>query len=109
MHSAPTEIVGGGDDGSVRAVRVTGASGDALVPSTTVLRAIGFRGAPVPGLPSDEATGTVPHDKGRVTGLTGAYATPAHLPHHPAPKKIHRHQAGEGTPNATWPRRHVRS
>jgi ferredoxin--NADP+ reductase len=72
FHSAPTEFVGG-DDESVRAVRVTGASGDTLLPSTTVLRAIGYRGTPVPGLPFDETTGTVPHDEGRVTGLTGVY------------------------------------
>ncbi|MEU3852302.1 FAD-dependent oxidoreductase [Streptomyces sp. NPDC029554] len=72
FHSAPTEIVGG-DDARVRAVRVTGADGDALLPTATVLRAIGYRGAPVPGLPFDEATGTVPHDKGRVAGLPGVY------------------------------------
>ncbi|MFI8823801.1 FAD-dependent oxidoreductase [Streptomyces sp. NPDC053431] len=31
-----------------------------------VLRAVGYRGRPVPGLPFDEATGTVPHERGRV-------------------------------------------
>ncbi|MGW5618264.1 FAD-dependent oxidoreductase [Streptomyces sp. NPDC003877] len=73
FRSAPTEIVGGAD-GAVRAVRVTGAGGeDPLLSATTVVRAIGYRGTPVPGLPFDEATGTVPHDKGRVAGLPGVY------------------------------------
>ncbi|WP_435201256.1 FAD-dependent oxidoreductase [Janibacter sp. GS2] len=31
-----------------------------------VLRSVGYRGTPVAGLPFDEATGTVPHAKGRV-------------------------------------------
>jgi ferredoxin--NADP+ reductase len=72
FHSAPTEFVAG-DDARVRAVRVTGGSGDTLLSATTVLRAIGYRGTPVPGLPFDEASGTVPHDKGRVAGLPGTY------------------------------------
>ncbi|MFB8247600.1 FAD-dependent oxidoreductase [Streptomyces sp. NPDC055952] len=72
FHSAPTEIVAG-DEASVRAVRVTGGGGEALVPAASVLRAIGYRGTPVPGLPFDAATGTVPHDAGRVTGLPGTY------------------------------------
>ncbi|MEV5356155.1 FAD-dependent oxidoreductase [Streptomyces sp. NPDC052693] len=75
FHSAPTEFVGGDgeDDARVRAVRVTGDGGDTLLSATTVLRAIGYRGTPVPGLPFDETTGTVPHDKGRVAGLPGTY------------------------------------
>ncbi len=31
-----------------------------------VLRAVGYRGRPVPGLPHDPVTGTVPHEGGRV-------------------------------------------
>ncbi|MFI1722522.1 FAD-dependent oxidoreductase [Streptomyces sp. NPDC020489] len=72
FHSAPAEFVGT-EDARVRAVRVSGAGGDVLLHASTVVRAIGYRGAPVPGLPFDEATGTVPHDKGRVTGLPGTY------------------------------------
>ncbi|MGC0314263.1 FAD-dependent oxidoreductase [Kitasatospora acidiphila] len=37
-----------------------------LVPAGLVVRAIGFRGAPLPELPFDEATGTVPNRNGRV-------------------------------------------
>ncbi len=36
-----------------------------------VVPAIGFRGTAVPGLPFDEATGTVPHEAGRVLGPGG--------------------------------------
>ncbi|NEA80057.1 FAD-dependent oxidoreductase [Actinospica acidiphila] len=68
--SAPAEVRG---EESVRAVRVTGANGEAEIPAGTVLRAVGHRGTPLDGLPFDESTGTVPNDRGRVTGRPGAY------------------------------------
>ncbi|CAL9356578.1 putative ferredoxin_ferredoxin--NADP reductase [Streptomyces sp. enrichment culture] len=68
--SAPVEVCG---DGDVRAVRVTGGSGELEIPAGMVLRAIGCRGVPQAGLPFDEATGTVPHERGRVTGRPGTY------------------------------------
>ncbi|MFF2327230.1 MULTISPECIES: FAD-dependent oxidoreductase [unclassified Streptomyces] len=70
FHSAPVEALGGEE---VRAVRVTGDQGELDVPAGLLLRAIGYRGVPVPGLPFDEATGTVPHDGGRVKGRPGTY------------------------------------
>ncbi|MEU6975588.1 FAD-dependent oxidoreductase [Streptomyces sp. NPDC046371] len=68
FHSAPEEILDG-------AVRVTGPDPDGTVeiPAGTVLRAVGYRGMPVAGLPFDEATGTVPHENGRVAGRPGTY------------------------------------
>ncbi|MFI8966031.1 FAD-dependent oxidoreductase [Streptomyces sp. NPDC053493] len=66
FHSAPEEILDG-------AVRVTGAGGPVEIPAGTVLRAVGYRGLPVPGLPFDEANGTVPHRAGRVEGRPGTY------------------------------------
>ena len=39
-----------------------------------VVSAIGYGGHEVPGLPFDRATGTVPHEAGRIAGLPGAYA-----------------------------------
>jgi len=36
--------------------------------------AIGYGGHEVPGLPFDRATGTVPHEAGRITGVPGAYS-----------------------------------
>ncbi|MCX4480560.1 FAD-dependent oxidoreductase [Streptomyces cellulosae] len=68
--SAPAEVCG---EESVRAVRVTGAAGEVQIPAGLALRAVGHRGTPLPGLPFDESTGTVPHDRGRVTGRPGAY------------------------------------
>ena len=37
-----------------------------VIETGLVLRAVGYRGLPVAGLPYDERTGTVPHDRGRV-------------------------------------------
>ncbi|UCA48160.1 FAD-dependent oxidoreductase [Streptomyces sp. WA6-1-16] len=73
FHSEVVEIQGGG--GGVRSVRVTdgGGAGTADLGAGLLLRAIGYRGLPVPGLPFDEASGTVPHDGGRVAGLPGSY------------------------------------
>ncbi|MFG3527493.1 FAD-dependent oxidoreductase [Streptomyces sp. NPDC047917] len=70
FHSAPVQVLG---DDAVRAVRVTGGPGELDIPAGTLLRAVGYRGEPVAGLPFDEANGTVPHEGGRVTGMPGTY------------------------------------
>ncbi|MER5371232.1 FAD-dependent oxidoreductase [Streptomyces sp. NPDC002722] len=70
FHSAPVQVLG---DDAVRAVRVTGGPGELDIPAGTLLRAVGYRGVPVAGLPFDEATGTVPHEGGRVKGMPGTY------------------------------------
>ncbi|WP_371602094.1 FAD-dependent oxidoreductase [Streptomyces sp. NBC_01220] len=70
FHSSPVEVLGAD---AVEAVRVTAADGDQEIPAGLFLRAIGYRGLPVPGLPFDEATGTVPHEGGRVAGMPGSY------------------------------------
>ncbi|MEU7005460.1 FAD-dependent oxidoreductase [Streptomyces sp. NPDC046332] len=70
FHSAPVAVAG---DGAVRAMRVTEGPGEREIPAEMVLRAVGYRGVPVPGLPFDEAAGTVPHDRGRVAGMPGTY------------------------------------
>lgn len=41
-----------------------------------VVRAIGYRGVELPGLPFDAATGQVPHDEGRVLTAAGGRAMP---------------------------------
>ncbi|KFK85634.1 ferredoxin-NADP reductase [Streptomyces sp. JS01] len=77
FHSEVREIRGGGD--GVSSVRVTDGGGDgdgggtADLGAGLLLRAIGYRGLPVPGLPFDEASGTVPHEGGRVVGVPGSY------------------------------------
>jgi ferredoxin/flavodoxin---NADP+ reductase len=60
-----------GEDGRVRAVdtgeRETVATG-------LVLRAVGYRGVEMPGLPFDEASGTVPNTEGRVDDRGGDHS-----------------------------------
>ncbi|MFD8207893.1 FAD-dependent oxidoreductase [Streptomyces sp. NPDC059695] len=72
FHSAPVEALG---EEHVRAVRVTreGAADGTEIAAGLLVRAIGYRGVPLAGLPFDEAAGTVPHEAGRVAGLPGSY------------------------------------
>jgi ferredoxin/flavodoxin---NADP+ reductase len=64
-------------DGSVSALQVEQTSPDeggnavgtgrlSTIDAQLVLRSVGYRGLPIPGLPFDERTGTVPNDAGRV-------------------------------------------
>ena len=43
------------------------------LPAQLVIRAVGYRGVPTPGLPFDERTGTIPHSCGRVQGSRNEY------------------------------------
>jgi ferredoxin--NADP+ reductase len=43
------------------------------VPTQLIVRAVGYRGVPTPGLPFDEKTGTIPHTAGRVDGSRNEY------------------------------------
>ncbi|MEU1471748.1 FAD-dependent oxidoreductase [Streptomyces sp. NPDC005761] len=70
FHSSPLEVLG---DATVEGVRVTAGAGDQEIPAGLFLRAIGYRGLPVTGLPFDETSGTVPHEAGRVAGMPGSY------------------------------------
>ncbi|MET4925632.1 FAD-dependent oxidoreductase [Streptomyces sp. PSRA5] len=71
----PVELLG--TDGRVTAVRfertapderrgVRGTGTYEEIEAGLVLRAVGYRGVPIPGLPFDETAGTVPHLAGRV-------------------------------------------
>ena len=77
--TSPVEIVGEGEDGPVTGIRVVRnrLDGDQRAVPTgeeetiacgLVLRSIGYRGRPLPGLPFDERRGTIPNEAGRVTG-----------------------------------------
>ena len=46
--------------------RATGTGELDVVPADLVVRSVGYRGHPLPGLPIDERSGTVPHQAGRV-------------------------------------------
>ena len=43
------------------------------LPAQLVVRAVGYRGVPTPGLPFDEKTGTIPHSGGRIDGGRNEY------------------------------------
>jgi ferredoxin--NADP+ reductase len=43
------------------------------VPAQLVVRAVGYRGVPTPGLPFDDRAGTIPHTAGRVDGSRNEY------------------------------------
>jgi ferredoxin--NADP+ reductase len=43
------------------------------VPAQLVVRAVGYRGVPTPGLPFDDNTGTIPHTAGRIDGSRNEY------------------------------------
>ena len=63
-----TELV---DDGGRLTARPTGRFED--LPATLVLRSIGYRGVPLPGVPFDDVRGVVPNTAGRVDA--GVYVT----------------------------------
>jgi len=43
------------------------------VPAQLVVRAVGYRGVPTPGLPFDDRSGTIPHANGRIDGRRNEY------------------------------------
>lgn len=43
------------------------------LPVALVVRAVGYRGVPVPGLPFNDGAGTIPHEEGRITGRANEY------------------------------------
>ncbi len=54
---------------------VIGFSSGLEIEAGLILTSIGYHGKPVPGLPFDAATGTVPNEAGRVLDLSGVYVT----------------------------------
>jgi ferredoxin--NADP+ reductase len=84
---SPLEVLGEGKEGAVSGLRVVrnriepDASGalravatadEELIDCGLVLRSIGYRGRPLPGVPFDERRGLVRNDGGRVIGDDGA-------------------------------------
>jgi ferredoxin/flavodoxin---NADP+ reductase len=43
------------------------------MPAQLVVRAVGYRGVPTPGLPFDDRSGTIPHTGGRIDGSRNEY------------------------------------
>lgn len=44
-----------------------------VLPAQLVVRSVGYRGLPTPGLPFDERTCTIPHTDGRIEGTPNSY------------------------------------
>ena len=70
FHSTPLAITG---DPTVRALWVVGTGGAVEIATNQVVRAVGHRTTPLPGLPFDQTTGTIANTAGRVTGRPGTY------------------------------------
>src|SRR3954464_6964260 len=79
---SPVEIIGEGDDGAVSGLRVVRNRIDSNLKAVStgeeetlqcglVLRSIGYRAQPLPGVPFDERRGLVRNEGGRVTGDDG--------------------------------------
>ncbi len=81
FFTSPVEVLGDAD-GKVRAVRVVRnalVDGRAVatdevdeIECALVLRAVGYTGVPIPGVPFDDRRGLIPNDGGRVTDAAGA-------------------------------------
>ena len=67
-----TELVDDGD-GRLRAV-VT--ESEETIPCQLVFRSVGYRGTPLPGVPFDERSATIPNDHGRVLDAPGGSQRP---------------------------------
>lgn len=85
FRTSPIELMGSGRVESIvlgRNELVSDANGRIVakdtgareeLPTGLVIRAVGYRGLPTPGLPFDEKTGTIPHSDGRVDGSRNEY------------------------------------
>jgi len=93
FFASPLEIIGHGrvegvrvgrtelvEDGEGR-LRAVVTETEETIPCQLVLRSVGYRGIPIPGVPFDERSATIPNDHGRVLDATagaqrpGEYAT----------------------------------
>lgn len=84
FHTSPIEIKGTDrvssivlgrnelvNDGGRLVAKDTGAREE--LATQLVVRAVGYRGVPTPGLPFDERSGTIPHTDGRIDGSRNEY------------------------------------
>ena len=69
-----TELVDDDDTGTTRAVPIAGT--EELLEAGLVLGSVGYRGVPVPGVPFDPATATIPSTAGRVLTEPGGGVVP---------------------------------
>lgn len=72
LRVARTELVD--DDTGPRAVPVPGS--EEIIEAGLVLASVGYRGVPLPGVPFDHDTATIPHSGGRVLDAPGGRPVP---------------------------------
>lgn len=86
FYRSPVRMLGSGrlagvvvERNALSGGRLAGTGETETIPAGMLVRAVGYRAAPVPGLPFDERSGTVPHEAGRVMAgdkpVTGRYVT----------------------------------
>jgi ferredoxin/flavodoxin---NADP+ reductase len=82
--TSPVAILGDGKVEAVEVVRnelveeegriVARPTGETeIIPAGLVLRSVGYKGVELPGVPFDQRSGTIPNDRGRVTGADRTY------------------------------------
>lgn len=69
-----TELVDDDDTGGTRAVPIAGS--EEIIEAGLVLGSVGYRGVPVPGVPFDTDTATIPSSEGRVLDGQGGSKVP---------------------------------
>ena len=68
FHTGPVSANG---DGRLESVTVRRGSGERVIPADLLVRSIGYRSSPIPGLPFDEVAGVFPNAGGRMTSPDG--------------------------------------
>ncbi|MCK8673024.1 4Fe-4S binding protein [Rhodococcus sp. HM1] len=76
FHGAPVEILGGDGVEGIRIAPYGREGTEADLEASLVVRAVGYRGRPLPGLPFDDERGTVPNVAGRVIDPAGDRPVP---------------------------------
>jgi len=76
FNGAPVEVLGGDHVEGIRIAPYGREGTDADLEASLVVRAVGYRGRPLPGLPFDDERGTVPNVAGRVIDPAGDRPVP---------------------------------
>jgi ferredoxin--NADP+ reductase len=76
----PTDVIGAQRAEGLRVVPTETSNGGEVIETSLIVTAVGYRAAPISGVPYDAATGVIPNDGGRVLGpdgtvVSGVYVT----------------------------------